>query len=118
MNTIARLNDEDRKFIFLKTSEATGKSVAIVEKDYRISYLLDYLFAKSSFNDMLVFKGGTSLSKGFNLINRMSEDIDLILNWKRLGEEYNLHLLEKDDMLSRNQLNKKKKEKRNSEEDK
>ena len=40
MNTIARLNDEDRKFIFLKTSEATGKSVAIVEKDYWISYLL------------------------------------------------------------------------------
>ena len=110
MNTIARLNDEDRKFIFLKTSEATGKSVAIVEKDYWISYLLDYLFAKSSFNDMLVFKGGTSLSKGFNLINRMSEDIDLILNWKRLGEEYNLDLLEKDDTLSRNQLNKKKKE--------
>ena len=34
MNTIARLNDEDRKFIFLKTSEDTGKSVAIVEKDY------------------------------------------------------------------------------------
>ena len=54
---------------------------------------------------MLVFKGGTSLSKGFNLINRMSEDIDLILNWKRLGEEYNLDLLEKDDTLSRNQLN-------------
>lgn len=51
MNTIARLNDEDRKFIFLKTSEATGKSVAIVEKDYWISYLLDYLFAKSSFNE-------------------------------------------------------------------
>ena len=42
MNTIARLNDEDRKFIFLKTSEATGKSVAIVEKDYWISYLLDH----------------------------------------------------------------------------
>ena len=39
MNTIARLNDGDRKFIFLKTSEATGKSVAIVEKDYWISYL-------------------------------------------------------------------------------
>lgn len=49
---------------------------------------------------MLVFKGGTSLSKGFNLINRMSEAIDLILNWKRLGEEYNLDLLEKDDTLS------------------
>ena len=39
MNTIARLNDEDRKFIFLKTSEATGKSVAIVEKDYWIIFL-------------------------------------------------------------------------------
>lgn len=77
MNTIARLNDEDRKFIFLKTSEATGKSVAIVEKDYWISYLLDYLFAKSSFNDMLVYKGGTSLSKGFNQDQRTDHKIAL-----------------------------------------
>ena len=58
MNTIAKLKPEDRKFIFLKTSEALGKSTAIIEKDYWICYLLDYLFTKSEFKKVLVFKGG------------------------------------------------------------
>ena len=40
----------------------------------------------------------------------MSEDIDLILNWKILGEEYNLDLLESDETISKNKLNKNKKE--------
>ncbi len=33
----------------------------------------------------MVFKGGTSLSKAFGLIERFSEDIDLILDWRLLG---------------------------------
>jgi predicted nucleotidyltransferase component of viral defense system len=33
----------------------------------------------------MVFKGGTSLSKVFGLIDRFSEDIDLILDWRLLG---------------------------------
>lgn len=110
MNTIAKLKAEDRKFVFLKTSETLGKTISIIEKDYWVCYLLDYLFTKSEFKDMLVFKGGTSLSKGYNLINRMSEDIDLILNWKILGEEYNLDLWEHDETISKNKINKNKKE--------
>ena len=35
--------------------------------------------------DAITFKGGTSLSKAFNLISRFSEDIDLILDWRVLG---------------------------------
>ena len=72
--------------------------------------MLDYLFTKSEFKDILVFKGGTSLSKSYNLINRMSEDIDLILNWKILGEAYNLDLWENDKSISKNKINKNKKE--------
>ena len=52
MNIIAKLSSEDRKFVFLKTSETLGKSTSIIEKDYWVCYLLDYLFTKSEFKDM------------------------------------------------------------------
>ena len=53
-----------------------------VEKDYWVTYLLKKL-SISEFSDKVVFKGGTSLSKAFQLINRFSEDVDLaILNAK------------------------------------
>jgi len=54
-----------------------------VEKDYWITSVLLHL-AKSKYVDTCVFKGGTSLSKGYNLIDRFSEDIDIaIINDKR-----------------------------------
>ena len=62
-----------------------GIHKAIVEKDFWVCLTLDYLFNKSAHKDAFVFKGGTSLSKGFNIINRFSEDVDLILDWRVLG---------------------------------
>ena len=109
MNRIAKLSQQDRRFVFLTSSQKTGKSVAVIEKDYWVCYILDYLFTKSEFKDLLIFKGGTSLSKCFNLINRMSEDIDLILNWKALGEEYNLDIIENDNGISKTKFDKIKK---------
>ena len=47
-----------------------------VEKDYWISLLL-FRLSKSDYTDQVVFKGGTSLSKGFDLIERFSEDVDI-----------------------------------------
>jgi hypothetical protein len=47
--------------------------------------MLDYLFTHSSVRSQLVFKGGTSLSKGYDLIRRMSEDIDIVIDWRLLG---------------------------------
>lgn len=44
-------------------------------------WILKQIFI-SPLKDIFIFKGGTSLSKIFNLIHRFSEDIDLILNWK------------------------------------
>jgi predicted nucleotidyltransferase component of viral defense system len=52
--------------------------LVFVEKDYWITLVLWYL-AKSQFADNTVFKGGTSLSKGYNLIDRFSEDVDLAI---------------------------------------
>lgn len=49
---------------------------AFVEKDYWITLILDKL-SQSTFAESVVFKGGTSLSKGYRLISRFSEDIDI-----------------------------------------
>ena len=60
-----------------QVADATNIPAAIVEKDYWITYVL-YRLKKSEFGDKFIFKGGTSLSKGWNLIERFSEDIDLL----------------------------------------
>ncbi|MBY0245441.1 MAG: nucleotidyl transferase AbiEii/AbiGii toxin family protein [Sphingobacteriaceae bacterium] len=51
----------------------------LIEKDYWVVYMLKNLFANPIINSYLVFKGGTSLSKCFKLIDRFSEDIDLVI---------------------------------------
>ena len=58
---------------------------AIVEKDFWVCWILQLLFAEPALKNQLVFKGGTSLSKVFGLIDRFSEDIDLVLDWRLLG---------------------------------
>lgn len=50
----------------------------MVEKDYWVTFLLRNL-VNSEFNEEIVFKGGTCLSKAWKLVNRFSEDIDLLL---------------------------------------
>src|SRR5699024_1979139 len=70
--------------LFSETLRAASQKLNIrlefVEKDYWITLMLSHLAASKYVADV-VFKGGTSLSKGYNLIDRFSEDIDLaILN--------------------------------------
>lgn len=47
-----------------------------IEKDYWVTLML-YRLSQSAYSHNVVFKGGTSLSKGYNLINRFSEDVDV-----------------------------------------
>lgn len=47
-----------------------------IEKDYWITYVLKNI-SQSAYKERVVFKGGTSLSKAYNLIHRFSEDVDL-----------------------------------------
>lgn len=49
-----------------------------IEKDYWVTYALHQLF-HSEIKDLIVFKGGTSLSKCYNVIQRFSEDIDIVV---------------------------------------
>lgn len=85
MYNIARLALLDRKALFDTYSFRFGTVREIVEKDFWVTLMLDYLFHKSEFKDIFTFKGGTSLSKCFHIIDRFSEDIDLILDWNALG---------------------------------
>ena len=57
------------------SSEDLKIPVQLIEKDYYISEILRAL-SKSSYSQQIVFKGGTSLSKAYLLIDRFSEDVD------------------------------------------
>ena len=60
--------------VILRVSEDTGIEASIIEKDYYVTLFLQRI-AENLPN--IIFKGGTSLSKCYKLINRFSEDIDL-----------------------------------------
>ena len=70
-------NDTDRSYMLEKTEEShPGIGRAAIEKDWWVSVTLKALF-QADCAESLIFKGGTSLSKGWGLIERFSEDIDL-----------------------------------------
>lgn len=69
MKNAARLSDNDKRILFRNTADEMGLSDAIVEKDFWVCFTLDYLFHRSPWKDSVTFKGGTSLSKAYNLIN-------------------------------------------------
>ena len=87
MKEIALREREEREELFLVTAREINLPEAMVEKDFWVCWTLDYLFHDCPWEKHLAFKGGTSLSKCFGLIQRFSEDIDLILDWRLLGYE-------------------------------
>jgi hypothetical protein len=78
------LSEERRKEIFNQTSQRAGLPASSIEKDWWVTMVLKTVF-ELDISEHLVFKGGTSLSKGWNLINRFSEDIDFAINMTYLG---------------------------------
>lgn len=85
MDKLARLPAQDRRDIFSEAAAKLGIRPTIIEKDFWVCLVLKLLFLKSPYGQSLVFKGGTSLSKAHGLIERFSEDIDLVLDWKLIG---------------------------------
>ena len=83
------LNNEivDRLAMLQQTEvEHPGVNQIAIEKDWWVTVTLKALF-QTDCRDSLIFKGGTSLSKGFNIIERFSEDIDLAINHSNLIRE-------------------------------
>lgn len=70
---------EERKAMIQGVVEARQIDEAAAEKDWWVTAVL-YAIFNTSVSEYLLFKGGTSLSKGWDIINRFSEDIDLALS--------------------------------------
>lgn len=87
MDKVARLPAAERSALFSETAARMGTTPAVVEKDFWVTWVLDRLFRNPELARLLMFKGGTSLSKAYRLIERFSEDIDLILDWRELSGE-------------------------------
>lgn len=85
MINIIKLSDTDRNDIFEYVSTESGISKKVIEKDFWVTVLLKILFVELKDLHPFMFKGGTSLSKCYNLIERFSEDIDISLNMENLG---------------------------------
>ena len=82
-NTLPK-NEKD--YILQEISNQSKLAVFAVEKDWWVVQTLAVIF-EMKVSDYLVFKGGTSLSKAWNLIERFSEDVDLAIDRKFLGFE-------------------------------
>lgn len=83
---IMMADDETRLGLFTTTAQRLGTTPQNVEKDFWVCWTLDALFNGLPDRPRLLFKGGTSLSKGFGLIKRFSEDIDVTVFRDDLGE--------------------------------
>jgi hypothetical protein len=79
------LNSRERLELLVAAARERGLAQAILEKDYWVCKTLEILFALPDLGRHLVFKGGTSLSKGYRLIERFSEDVDLSFHREFLG---------------------------------
>lgn len=71
-----------------QTAAANRMSAMAVEKDFWVCWTLERLYQLPGIGEHLTFKGGTSLSKVWELIQRFSEDIDLVLDkaWLGIGD--------------------------------
>ena len=88
-------SDDERRDVFLTAAGRLGTAVQNVEKDFWVCWTLDVLFkGLEAGHPRLLFKGGTSLSKSFGLIDRFSEDIDITVFRDDLGEAASIEELE------------------------
>ena len=79
MNSYFSPSASQQRTLITQTAVRLGLPEQAVEKDLWVSIILQLVFTLP-FSDKLVFKGGTSLSKSFGLIERFSEDIDLVVD--------------------------------------
>src|SRR5574344_2527779 len=85
MNKFLKLSDSQKKSIYESIANKVGLPAQVVEKDFWVTSVLQTVFALPVARH-LIFKGGTSLSKGWKLIERFSEDIDLAVDPVFLGK--------------------------------
>lgn len=88
-------SSDDRRDLFVATARRVGTTERNVEKDFWVCWTIAALFQeRPSGSPRLLFKGGTSLSKAFGLIERFSEDIDITVFRDDLGQPVSIDELE------------------------
>ena len=87
MDKFVMLPESERAALFMETAGEKKMTPGVVEKDFWVVWVLGRLFESDLLADKILFKGGTSLSKVFGLIERFSEDTALILDWNEVAPE-------------------------------
>lgn len=89
MNTFIKLSSDERNLYCRQAAEKLESPLpaAVIEKDFWVCWILFLLNDIPELNGNITFKGGTSLSKAWGLIDRFSEDIDIAINRKVFGQE-------------------------------
>lgn len=87
MKEFLAMPEERRRLVCTQAGAQLNLSEVAVEKDYWVCWTLRKLFELPEWGACLTFKGGTSLSKGWGLIERFSEDIDIVIDRGSLGFE-------------------------------
>lgn len=85
MNTFLDFPIERRRALCEEAYVRLGLVPASIEKDFWVCMTLQELFRLPGWEGQLTFKGGTSLSKGWRIISRFSEDIDVVIDRAFLG---------------------------------
>ncbi len=85
MDEFARLPTGERRLYFEQAAARLGLVAQVIEKDFWVCWSLKQLFSLAEFQDHLTFKGGTSLSKVYRVIERFSEDVDVAIERGFLG---------------------------------
>ena len=78
------LSDQGMVQILDQVNGRTNSDQQTIEKDWWVTQVLRVLFSRP-YAEHLSFKGGTSLSKAWNIIERFSEDIDIAISREYLG---------------------------------
>src|SRR5690349_12624275 len=79
-----KISSDEKRIVFKEIATELGIPDAAIEKDWWVVRTLEVVF-QTEIAKHTVFKGGTSLSKAWNLIDRFSEDIDLALDRNFFG---------------------------------
>jgi len=79
MNIFTELPKQEQEEILRAVAKKSNIELSVLEKDFWVCWTLQKLSEIEELRNNLIFKGGTSLSKAYNLISRFSEDIDLVL---------------------------------------
>lgn len=79
MDKTANNTAEVRSRLFTQTGDSIGIAANLAEKDFWACWTLKQLFSVPGLCENLIFKGGTTLSKVYGIINRFSEDYDLAM---------------------------------------